>query len=138
MVAIKRVKRVFSDLVDCKRLLREIAILSELHDERVVRLLDLHIPGDLSRFDELYLVLELCESDLRKLLRLQEFLGECHVATIMFNTLCGLKYLHSAGVFHRDLKPANCLVKRDCMVKICDFGLARLTLSSGGGRPKRH
>lgn len=131
MVAIKKVKRVFDDLVDCKRLLREIAILSELEDERVVRVLDVHIPGDPLTFNEIYLVLELCDSDLKKLFRLTEYLEESHIATIMFNTLCGLKYLHSAGIFHRDLKPANCLVLRDCMVKICDFGLARPVVRSG-------
>ena len=43
----------------------------------------------------------------------------------MYNTLCGLKYLHSADVLHRDLKPANILFNDDCSVKICDFGLAR-------------
>jgi len=39
--------------------------------------------------------------------------------------LCGLKYIHSAGVFHRDLKPSNILINGDCEIKICDFGLAR-------------
>jgi len=43
----------------------------------------------------------------------------------MYNSLCGLKYLHSADVLHRDLKPANILFNDDCSVKICDFGLAR-------------
>ena len=48
-----------------------------------------------------------------------------HIQTLVYNILCGLKYLHSADVFHRDLKPANLLVNEDCTVKICDFGLAR-------------
>ncbi len=76
-------------------------------------------------FTELYLVLELCDSDLKKLFKLPEFLSENHVVTLLFNTLCGLKYIHSAGIYHRDLKPANCLVNRDCSVKVCDFGLSR-------------
>lgn len=72
-----------------------------------------------------YLVLELCDSDFKKLFKLPEFLSESHIITLLFNTLCGLKYVHSAGIYHRDLKPANCLVNRDCAVKICDFGLSR-------------
>lgn len=124
-VAIKKIKRVFDDLVDCKRLLREIAILSELEDDRVVKLIDVCVPDDMAHFSELYLVLELCDSDFKKLLRLPEFLTENHVTTLMYNMLCGLKYVHSAGIYHRDLKPANCLANRDCSVKICDFGLAR-------------
>merc|ERR1719502_982695 len=40
--------------------------------------------------------------------------------------LRALVYLHSAHVVHRDLKPANILVNKDCSLKICDFGLARV------------
>ena len=56
----------------------------------------------------------------KKLFKLPEFLSETHIITLLFNTLCGLKYVHSAGIYHRDLKPANCLVNRDCSVKICE------------------
>merc|ERR1719443_832266 len=56
-VAIKKIKRVFDDLIDCKRLLREIAILSELDDDRVVKLVDVVVPDDPLHFNELYLVL---------------------------------------------------------------------------------
>ena len=28
-------------------------------------------------------------------------------------------------MLHRDLKPANVLINEDCMVKLCDYGLAR-------------
>ena len=43
----------------------------------------------------------------------------------MYHLLCGLYFVHSAGVIHRDLKPSNILVSEDCTAKICDFGLAR-------------
>lgn len=44
---------------------------------------------------------------------------------IIYNLLCGVKYMHSAKVIHRDIKPANILINEDCSIKICDFGLSR-------------
>ena len=52
---------------------------------------------------------------------------EFHVQTIVYHILCGLNFVHSAGVIHRDLKHANILVKDDCTDKIADFGLSRQT-----------
>jgi mitogen-activated protein kinase 1/3 len=62
---------------------------------------------------------------LKKLIKSPVHLEEDHIQLIAYNTLCGLKYIHSANILHRDLKPANILLNEDCEVKICDFGLAR-------------
>lgn len=125
LVAVKRVGHLFKDLIDCKRILREVAILAKLSHPSIVQLHDITAPGNGASFQELYIIMEICDSDMKKLIRADVSLSPLHINTLLYNLLVGLKFLHSAGIYHRDLKPANCLVNQDCSVKICDFGLSR-------------
>lgn len=124
-VAIKKMDGVFEDEVDCKRILREVNLLRKLNHPYVVNIIDVLEPKNPDTFDSLYVVLELAESDLKKVIKSAIHLQIKHIQTVVYNLLCAVKYLHSANVLHRDLKPANVLVNEDCSVKICDFGLAR-------------
>jgi mitogen-activated protein kinase 1/3 len=85
-------------------------------------------PTNPEKFDTIYLVLQLSESDLKKVIKSAIYLEAKHIKTVVYNLLCGLKYLHTANIIHRDLKPANVLINEDCSVQIADFGLSRSLL----------
>ena len=55
--------------------------------------------------------------------------GELHLEdaiSAMSQVLGGLHYAHDQGVIHRDIKPSNLLLTRDGLIKIMDFGIARI------------
>ena len=103
-------KGIFDNETDCKRILREIKLLRRLDHPYIISLYDIVEPKDLDNFKDIYIILELADSDLKKVLKSGLFLTPLHVKTILYNLLCALYYIHSPQVLHRDLKPANVLV----------------------------
>lgn len=84
----------------------------------------MHKPVDFTHFSEVYIVQELMETDLHRVIQTQK-LSDDHCQYFVYQILRALKMLHSANVLHRDLKPSNLLVNSNCDLKVCDFGLAR-------------
>jgi len=46
---------------------------------------------------------------------------------ISIQIISALETAHNAGIIHRDIKPSNIMVRKDGIVKILDFGIAKLT-----------
>jgi mitogen-activated protein kinase 1/3 len=124
-VAIKRISNLFSDVIDTKRILREISLLRFMKNQFVVELLDIIYDESNSNFNIIYLIFEYHPSDLKKVIKSALNLNLSDVMILVYHILCGLKYIHSCGVIHRDLKPGNILIDDNYAIKICDFGLAR-------------
>ena len=124
-VAIKKMSKVFEDLVDGKRILREIKVLSMLHHDNILEMKGLLEPTDYNKFEDVYMVTELMDADLHQIIRSKQKLSDEHYQYFVCQAFRGLHFVHSANVLHRDLKPGNLLVNANCDLIICDFGLAR-------------
>jgi mitogen-activated protein kinase 7 len=135
--AIKKITNINTKRILTKRCLREIRLLHHFRGHKnITCLYDMDIVFQPNgNFDEVYLYEELMEADLHAIIRSGQPLTDAHFQSFLYQTLCGLKYIHSANVLHRDLKPGNLLVNADCELKICDFGLAR-GYTPGGGTSK--
>ncbi|KAG8816030.1 MAP kinase Pmk1 [Serendipita sp. 399] len=126
-VAIKKIAP-FDHSMFCLRTLRELKLLKFLSEagvsENIISILDIIKPPSIEAFKEVYLIQELMETDMHRVIRTQD-LSDDHAQYFIYQTLRALKALHSADVIHRDLKPSNLLLNANCDLKVCDFGLAR-------------
>ena len=67
---------------------------------------------------DIYLVCELMETDLSRVIRSRQQLLTEHIQYFIYQVLRAFKFLHSANIIHRDLKPSNILLNENCDLKI--------------------
>jgi serine/threonine-protein kinase len=115
-----------ADPVVAARFVREARAAGRIASPHVVTLYDCGRDGD-----ELYVAMERLEGEtLADRLR-RGPLPLSHAARVAAAIARGLRAAHEAGVLHRDLKPDNVFVSEDGLVKVLDFGIAKLLDDSG-------
>ncbi|RKP14410.1 kinase-like domain-containing protein [Piptocephalis cylindrospora] len=111
--------------------MREITMLRRIRHENVVSVEEVVVGG---RPDEFYMVMEYCAQDLGTLLdHMPNPYTRAEVKCLTLQLLRGLAHCHRLGIIHRDLKMSNLLLTSNGILKIADFGLARLVPKDSGG-----
>nr|XP_060479115.1 cyclin-dependent kinase-like 4 [Panthera onca] len=75
--------------------------------------------------------LPVCPSSYRSYLQSQNFparVADGMIKSILWQTLQALNFCHKHNCIHRDVKPENILITKQGIIKICDFGFARILI----------
>jgi serine/threonine protein kinase len=113
------------------RFTREAQVLASLNHPNIASIYGFETEGGVEA-----LVLELVEGPTLADRLARGALPLSEALAIAYQIADALTAAHNAGVVHRDLKPANVKVRHDGMVKVLDFGLAKIAESNRpDGRP---
>src|ERR1700730_7126966 len=132
-VAIKILPAAFSaDQDRLRRFKEEAHSASAPNHPNIITILDLGQEGSTH-----YIAMELVEGKTLRELLVSGPLPMRKAIEIAAQVAEGLTKAHEAGMVHRDLKPENLMISHDGLVKILDFGLAKLGSPSGEGLDMR-
>ena len=108
-----------------RRFLLEARAASALNHPNILTIYEIGEAQDLS-----FIVSEFVEGEsLRRKLKREKQIALPEFQEIALQIAAALNAAHKVGIIHRDVKPENVMLREDGLVKVLDFGLAKLTES---------
>ena len=125
LVAVKVLYPQFGeDIAYIQRFNREAKLASSLSDQHIVRILDYGATRDVH-----YLVMEYIEGqNLRSIIDERGGLPWREALHLIDQLAIALEHAHLHGIIHRDIKPQNLMITSDGILKVLDFGIARVRM----------
>lgn len=124
VVAIKKFMESEDDPMVKKIALREIRMLKQLKHPNLVNLIEVF-----RRKRKMHLVFEYCDHTLlNELERNPNGVADGVTRSVLWQALQALDFCHKHNCVHRDVKPENILITKQGVIKICDFGFARILI----------
>lgn len=122
-VAIKMLKDdIANDAESVQRFINESKAVAMLSHENIVNIYDVSVKEKLK-----YIVMEYIEgTNLKVYAKRKGTLGLDEMLGITEQILRALDHAHSKGVIHRDIKPQNIMVLKNGLIKVADFGIAKI------------
>jgi predicted Ser/Thr protein kinase len=109
-----------------KQFYLEAEVIAKLSHPNIVAIYDVGEDKGLS-----YLAMEYLEGEsLEKYTDKNNLLSIARCIEIIIQACNALEYAHNHDIVHRDIKPANIMLVEDGLVKVTDFGVARMTANS--------
>lgn len=125
-VAVKLLRPEFErDEEFVRRFSHEAKAAAQVAHENIVNMLDVGFDG------VPYIVMEFVRGQtLKDLIRSVGSIPPRQAVAMALRILAALDHAHRNNIVHRDIKPQNILVDENGMIKVADFGIARLTTSA--------
>ncbi len=125
-VAVKLLRPEFErDEEFVRRFSHEAKAAAQVAHENIVNMLDVGFDG------VPYIVMEFVRGQtLKDLIRSMGSIPQRQAVAMALRILAALDHAHRNNIVHRDIKPQNILVDENGMIKVADFGIARLTTSA--------
>ena len=123
IVVLKEIRQKKTEDAPSKEVLREILIMMNFSHPHIVKYNSVFVHKC-----QVVIEMEFCISSLSNVIKKISkpfYIGQ--VKKIVRSIALGIKFLHDHDIIHRDIKPGNIFIDENCVVKIGDFGSARIS-----------